>query len=171
MGNKLRITNVIPEHLEALTSKLKEMGVTIEIGTDYFVITKADNYKAINIKTLGYPGFPTDLQQPVTVLLTQCIGKSIVEETIYENRFQNIEYLIKMGSRISVNENKAIIEGPTKLIGNEVVATDLRAGACLVLAALIADGKTTISNIEHILRGYENIINKLAKAGAKIEII
>lgn len=171
MGNNLKISNIIPEHLEALTSKLKEMGVKIETGSDYFIISRATDYKGVNIKTLGYPGFPTDLQQPVTVLLTQCRGKSVIEETIYENRFQNIEYLVKMGSNITINENKAIIEGPTKLIGTEVIATDLRAGACLVLAALSADGKTTIDNIEHILRGYENIIEKLTNVGAKIEII
>ena len=171
MGNNLKISNIIPEHLEALTSKLKEIGVKIITGSDYYIISKADNYKGISIKTLGYPGFPTDLQQPMTVLLTQCHGKSIIEETIYENRFQNIPYLIQMGSKITVDENKAIIEGPTKLIGTEVTATDLRAGACLVLAALIADGTTTINNIEHILRGYENIIEKLTNVGAKIEII
>jgi len=171
MGKNVRISNVIPEHLEALTSKLKEMGVNIETGSDYFVISRAESLKSVNIKTQGYPGFPTDLQQPITALLTQCSGTSTIEETIYENRFQNLEYLEKMGSTIRINGNKAYIEGPANLEGCEVVATDLRAGACLVLAALASNGKTTINNIEHILRGYENIVAKLTNLGAKIEIV
>jgi UDP-N-acetylglucosamine 1-carboxyvinyltransferase len=171
IGKNVKISNVIPEHLEALSSKLKEMGVKIEIGSDYFIISKPDKFENVNVKTLGYPGFPTDLQQPITALLTQCHGTSIVEETIYENRFQNIEYLNNMGAKITLDGNKAYVEGPTKLKGNDVVATDLRAGACLVLAGLVAEGKTTIDNIEHILRGYENIIEKLTSLGAKIEIV
>lgn len=171
IGKDVKISNVIPEHLEALSSKLKEMGVKIEKGVDYFIISKPDTYHNIDIKTLGYPGFPTDLQQPMTTLLTQCFGISTIEETIYENRFQNVEYLIKMGANIKLEGNKAYIEGPNNLIGTEVVATDLRAGACLVLAGLIAEGVTTIDNIEHILRGYENIIEKLTQLGAKIEIV
>lgn len=171
IGNNVKINNIIPAHLEALSSKLKEMGVKIEKGSDYFIISRPSSYRGVNIKTLGYPGFATDLQQPITALLTQGEGVSIIEETIYENRFQNIEYLTKMGAKIMVDGNKAYIEGPTKLIGTEVVATDLRAGACLVLAGLIADGTTTIDNIEHILRGYENIIDKLTQLGAKIEIV
>jgi UDP-N-acetylglucosamine 1-carboxyvinyltransferase len=172
MGKNVKVDNVIPEHLEALTSKLQEMGVKIETGIDYFIISKPDKLKSVKIKTLGYPGFATDLQQPITSLLTQCEGISIVEETLYENRFQNIEYLKKMGASIKIEGNKAYIKGQTKLKGNcEVVATDLRAGACLVLAGLIADGKTIITNIEHILRGYENIIGKLSELGAKIEIV
>jgi UDP-N-acetylglucosamine 1-carboxyvinyltransferase len=171
MGKNVKISNIIPEHLEALTSKLKEMGVKIETGSDYFIISRPEALKGVNIKTLGYPGFPTDLQQPITALLTQCTGTSVLEETIYENRFQNIEYLNKMGSNIKVECNRAHIEGPTTLKGCEVVATDLRAGACLVLAGLAAEGITTIDNIEHILRGYENIIEKLTTLGAKIEIV
>lgn len=171
IGNNVKINNIIPAHLESLSSKLKEMGVKIETGIDYFIISRPSSYHCANIKTLGYPGFATDLQQPITTLLTQGEGVSIVEETIYENRFQNVEYLIKMGAKIKIHGNKAYIEGPTKLIGTEVVATDLRAGACLVLAALIADGTTTINNIDHILRGYENIISKLTQLGAKIKIV
>lgn len=170
-GEKVKIDNIIPEHLEALTSKLKEMGVPIEIGTDYFIISKANKLKGVDIKTLVYPGFPTDLQQPITALLTQCSGISSVEENIWENRFQNIEHLVKMGAKIRIEGNKIYIDGSTSLEGAEVVATDLRAGACLVLAGLIAHGKTTINNIEHILRGYENIIEKLTNLGAKIKIV
>jgi len=171
VGDKLKIDNIIPEHIEALTLKLKEMCVPLEVGDDYIVVSRASKYKNVNIKTLVFPGFPTDLQQPFSALLTQCYGKSIVEETIYENRFMHFPELEKMGADVTTNGNKAIINGPTNLIGNDVVATDLRAGAALVCAALVASGETTINNSEHILRGYENIVDKLSDVGAKIEII
>lgn len=171
VGNNVKISNVIPEHLDALLLKLKEIGIKIEVGNDYFIISKSDNMKSVNIKTLPYPGFPTDLQQPITTLLTQCEGSSKVEETIYENRFLNVDYLNKMGSNIKTKDKEAIVYGVTPLKGCEVIATDLRAGACLVLAALIAEGKTTIHNIDHILRGYEGIVEKLNGLGAKIKIV
>lgn len=170
VGNYLKIDNIIPEHIEALTSKLIEMGVELEIGADYLIVNKPQKYKAVNIKTLVFPGFPTDLQQPFMVLSTQCSGKSIVEETIYENRFMHVPYLNKMGADIETNGSKAIIKGPSNLKGTEVEATDLRAGASLVVAALLAEGTTIINNIEHILRGYENIVEKLTDVGAKIEV-
>ncbi len=170
VGNYLKIDNIIPEHIEALTSKLIEMGVTLEIGPDYLIVNKADKYKPVNIKTLGYPGFATDLQQPFSVLLTQCKGKSSITETIWENRFMHVPYLNKMGANIKVEGMTATIMGPTVLKGCEVEATDLRAGASMVAAALTAEGTTTITNINHILRGYENIVEKLTDVGAKIEI-
>ena len=170
VGNYLKIDNIIPEHIKSLTDKLNEMGADIEINEDYIVINAVDNLVATNIKTLGYPGFPTDLQQPFTTLLTQCHGESEVNETIYENRYMNIPYLNEMGANIEVSGRFAKIKGPSKLKGRNVVATDLRAGASLLLAGLKAEGKTTISNIEHILRGYEEIVEKLTNIGAKIEI-
>lgn len=170
LGDNLKIANIIPDHVDALTSKLKDIGVKIEEGSDYFIISKPEHFKSSNVKTSVYPGFPTDLQQPITTLLTQCNGVSTIIENIYENRFQNIQYLNEMGANIEVSGEKAIVNGPTKLKGKEVVATDLRAGACLVLAGLIADGVTTISNVEHLLRGYEQIIQKLTNVGAKIEL-
>ena len=170
LGDNLKIDNIIPDHVESLTLKLKEMGVDITIGNNYAIINSCENPKHVNLKTLGYPGFPTDLQQPITTLLTQCRGASILEETIYENRFQNVPYLNKMGANIKIVGKKIKIKGPTKLKGKKVVATDLRAGACLVLAGLVAQGKTTITNIEHVLRGYENIIEKLTNVGAKISL-
>lgn len=170
IGKNVRIQNVIPEHLEALVLKLKEAGVRIFTGEDYYLVSTSDKLKKINIKTMTFPGFATDLQQPISSFLTQCEGESIIEETIYENRFQNLEYLKKMGANISINGRKAYIRGKTPLVGTEVEATDLRAGACLILAALIAKGTTTITNIEHILRGYENIKEKLELLGAKITI-
>lgn len=170
IGKDVTITNIIPEHIESLTNKLKEMGYPLQIGNDFITISAIEKKRAVNVKTLGYPGFATDLQQPLTVLLTQCSGKSILEETMYENRFKNVPYLNSMGANLEVVGRKMYVKGPTKLIGKEVEATDLRAGACMVLAALIAEGETTITAIEHVLRGYENIIGKLEGLGAKIEL-
>lgn len=148
-----------------------EIGVDMTIGEDYFIINSKKDYKPVNIKTLVFPGFPTDLQQPFMILLTACNGKSIVEETIWENRFMHVPELIKMGANIKVDGTKAKIVGPTELTGCDVSATDLRAGAAMVCAALVANGTTTINNAEHILRGYESIVEKLTDVGAKIEII
>lgn len=170
-GKNLCIKNIIPKHLEALTTKLKEMNSNIQINKDNIIISKSSSLKAINIKTLVYPGFPTDIGQPMSVLLTQCNGTSLFEETIWENRMGHVPSLNKMGANIKVNNTSAIIKGPTKLKGTEVIATDLRGGAALVLAGLIADGTTTITDVEHILRGYENITTKLSKVGAKIKLI
>lgn len=169
-GTPLKIDNVIPEHVDSLLSKLEEMGVSIEVGADYVIVSKSDKYTATNIKTAVYPGFPTDLQQPFTVLQTQCNGKSKTTETIWENRFMHVPYLKDLGANITVKNQTATIIGPTKLKGTDVVATDLRAGAAMVAAGLKAEGKTTISSVEHILRGYEQIVEKLTSVGAKITI-
>lgn len=169
-GDNLCIKNIIPKHLEALTTKLKEIKSNITINKDSITISKVDNMKMINIKTLVYPGFPTDIGQPMSVLLTQCNGTSLFEETIWEKRMGHIPFLNKMGANIKVNNMNAIIKGPTKLKGTDVVATDLRGGAALVIAGLIAEGQTTITDVEHILRGYENIVEKLKNVGAKIEL-
>ena len=171
VGNKLKIENIIPDHIESLTSKLKEMNVPIEIYDDYLIVSKVDKMKKVTIKTLGYPGFPTDLQQPMTTLLIGCSGTSTLEETIYENRFQNVPFLNEMGADIIIDKRKIYINGPKELIGKEVIATDLRAGACLVLAGLKASGTTIIKDVEHILRGYENIIGKLTNVGADIVLV
>lgn len=169
-GKNLKIDNIIPDHVDSLLSKLEEIGTELEVGTDYVIISKSDTYKSTTIKTLVYPGFPTDLQQPFTVLLTQCNGKSKVTETIWENRFLHIPYLNDLGADITVKNQTATIIGPTKLTGTSVVATDLRAGAAMVAAGLLAEGTTTITNVEHILRGYEQIVEKLTSVGAKIKI-
>jgi len=170
IGDKLRITNMIPNHIESLLSKMKEMNVNMEIGSDYVEVSKTEHMNPVHVRTLGYPGFATDLQQPFTVLLTQAGGTSYITENIYENRFQNVPYLNQMGTAITVKDRKLKIEGKTQLHGETVVATDLRAGACLVLAGLTAPGTTVITEIEHVLRGYENIVEKLNQVGAKIEI-
>lgn len=169
-GKNLKIDNIIPEHVDSLLSKLEEIGTELQIGADYVIVSKSHHYKPTTIKTAVYPGFPTDLQQPFTVLLTQCHGKSKVMETIWENRFMHIPYLKDLGADVTVKNQTATIIGPTKLTGTSVVATDLRAGAAMVAAGLLAEGNTTIANVEHILRGYEQIVEKLTNVGAKIYI-
>ncbi len=166
----LIIENIIQEHLEALTQKLIEMGADIKIYEDKIIVTNKNSLKATKIKTLVYPGFPTDMQQIMATLMTQAKGESRIEENIYENRFLNLYELQKMGANIRVEGNKAYIKGITKLRGTEVNASDLRAGASLIIAGLIADGTTTINNADYILRGYENIVEKLENLGAKIEL-
>ena len=171
VGENLKIDGIIEDHIDALLSKLKEMGVKLEITNNSVTLSKPKKFKPINVKTLVFPGFATDLGQPMSVLLTQAEGVSIFEETIYENRMGHVKYLQKMGADIRVTDRTAIITGPTPLRGDKVVATDLRAGAAMVIAGLIAEGTTYVEEIEHVLRGYENIIEKLTGAGAKIEII
>lgn len=170
LGNYLKIDNIIPEHIKALTDKLQEMGANLEIHSDYLIIDSQNKLKATDIETHEYPGFATDLQQPFTTLLTQAKGLSHLSENIYENRFMNVPYLNKMGASIHEDGKTIEISGPTKLKGKTVKATDLRAGASLLVASLIADGESEIQNIEHLLRGYEEIVEKLTNVGAKIEI-
>ena len=173
LGKNLKITNLNPLHIESLTSKLEEAGVKLEIGEDYVLCKKVREYNAIDITTMVYPGFPTDLQQPMVPFLVSCNGTSHIEETIWENRFMNIPDTVKMGASIEINDDNTIatIYGKRNLIGKEVVSTDLRGGASMVICGLIADGTTIVDNIEHILRGYEDIVGKLKNVGADIEII
>lgn len=172
LGENLTIKNLIPSHIESLTSKLIEAGVEMNISEDSITIEKRGKYKAVSIKTLPYPGFPTDLQQPLIPFLTQCHGISTVEETIWENRFQNVYDTNRMGANIIVKDNRiAKIKGVTKLTGKNVTATDLRGGASMLICGLIAEGITTIDNVKCILRGYDDICGKLSKVGAKIELI
>ena len=172
LGENLTIKNLIPSHIESLTSKLIEAGVEMNISEDSITIEKRGKYKAVSIKTLPYPGFPTDLQQPLIPFLTQCHGISTVEETIWENRFQNVYDTNRMGANIIVKYNRiAKIKGVTKLTGKNVTATDLRGGASMLICGLIAEGITTIDNVKYILRGYDDICGKLSKVGAKIELI
>lgn len=171
IGEDITIENIIPDHVESLISKLEDVGVPMQIGVDYIKIKAPEKLNATNIKTQVYPGFPTDLQQPMATLLTQATGKSVINETIYENRFLNLLELNKMGAMAELLTNqKAVIVGPSKLVGKKVKATDLRAGASLVIAGLIAEGKTVIENADYILRGYEDIVNKLSNVGAKIRL-
>jgi UDP-N-acetylglucosamine 1-carboxyvinyltransferase len=168
MGEEVLIDNVIPLHLESLIAKLREMGVLIESRDDQILVKGSDSIKAVDIKTLVYPGFPTDLQQPLTSLLTKASGSSIVTDTIYGARFKHIDELRRMNATIKVEGRSAIINGPSKLQGAKVRASDLRAGAALVVAGLMADGITEVTGLEHIDRGYENLVEKLSGLGAVI---
>ena len=169
MAKQVTIENVIPYHLESLISKLIEMGVEIDSQIDKIVVRKSDNcLKKVDIKTMPYPGFATDLQAPLTSLLTQAMGNSSVTETIYKERFKHCQQLNKMGANIIITPPSAIVVGPTSLSGTDVWATDLRCGAALVIAALMAKGTTIIHDIYHIDRGYEDIVSKLSDLGANI---
>lgn len=169
IANDMLIENIIPQHLEAIVMKLQEVGINMEVGSDFIHVFKTDKpLKRTEILTKPYPGFATDVQQPFTVLLTQCEGQSVVTETIYTERFKHCAELNKMGADIDVHTPSAFINGKTKLHGSKVTATDLRCGAGLVIAALMADGVTEIHDIYHIDRGYDNLDGKLAHLGAKM---
>lgn len=164
------IKNVIPKHLEAVTAKLVEIGAEVEEFDDAVRVVATKRLVHTNIKTLPYPGFPTDMQQVMTTLLSVAEGTSIVTETIFENRFMYVDELTRMGAGIRVVEgNSAVIEGVSKLTGATVRALDLRCGAALVVAGLMADGYTTVEHIEYVERGYEKLVHKMCELGAAIE--
>ena len=162
------ITNIIPKHLESISAKLIEMGAIVEEGDDSVRVTVDNELRGVNVKTAPYPGFPTDIQQPMSVLLSITKGRSLVTESIWENRHKHTDELKKMGAMIKVEGRTAIIDGVEKLEGAKVIATDLRAGAAMVIAGLIANGETEIVDIEHIDRGYPHIEEKFRSLGAEI---
>ena len=163
------ITGAIPTHMEALSAKLLEMGVNVTTEDDRIRVRSNGSFRAVNVKTQGYPGFPTDLQQPLSALLTVANGTSIVTETLFESRFRFLDELRKMGASVRVIETTAIISGVEKLVGARINATDLRAGAAMVIAALMAEGVSEIGGVSYILRGYEHFDDKLRALGAEIE--
>ena len=165
------VKNVIPKHLDAITAKFVEMGVTVEEFDDSIRVAVEKPLKQINVKTLPYPGFPTDLQPQMVALLLTVDGQSVVSEGVWDSRFQYVEELKKLGADVFVQGKRAVIHGGNTLKGTDVVATDLRAGASMIIAGLIAEGKTKISDIRHIDRGYEHIVDKLKSLGADIERI
>ncbi|MBP2623006.1 UDP-N-acetylglucosamine 1-carboxyvinyltransferase [Streptococcus oricebi] len=171
VGKGIQINNVLYEHLEGFLAKLEEMGVRMTVSEDSVYVEEQANLKAINIKTAPYPGFATDLQQPLTPLLLKAKGQGTIIDTIYEKRVNHVAELAKMSGQIKTDKNKIIYQGPNDLQGAAVKATDLRAGAALVIAGLLAQGQTQISNIEFILRGYSNIIEKLTQLGADIRLV
>jgi len=171
LGKNLKIEGIIKEHLGSVLTKLKEIGCRFEVVGSSLVINRVKRLNPVNVKTLVYPGFPTDLGQPMSTLLTQCNGECLFEETIFENRMRHIKHLNAMGAKIKLFDRSAIVNGPTPLKGRTVVATDLRAGAAMLVAGMIAEGTTVISNIEHLLRGYEKIVEKLSTVGANIKIV
>lgn len=171
IGEGIQINNVLYEHLESYIAKLEEMGVRMTISEDSIFVEKQTGLKAIQIKTSPYPGFATDLQQPITPLLLTAAGRGRIVDTIYEKRVNHVPELAKMGATISTLNDHIIYEGPNQLAGSSVKATDLRAGAALVIAGLMASGTTEITNVEYILRGYSDIIHKLTQLGADIQLV
>ena len=171
-GTDVLVKNVIVEHVDGLLAKLEEMGVPMEVGEDSVRITQADQpLKPVSIKTLPYPGFATDLQQPLTPLLMLASGESVVMDSIYPKRTKHIPELNRMGANARIESDVILIEGGHPLKGEAVTASDLRAGACLVNAGLIAEGETVISGVDNILRGYAGIVAKLRALGADIKMI
>src|SRR5699024_6003720 len=168
-GEKVIIDNVISQHLESLLAKLREMGVTIEENDEQLLIAPQRPLKSVDIKTLVYPGFPTDLQQPFTGLLTKAVGTGGITDRIYSGRMNHIDELRRMNGTIKVEGGSAIVSGPVQLEGAKVKASDLRAGAALIIAGLTADGVTEITGLEHIDRGYEKIAEKLTSLGRSEE--
>lgn len=162
------LENVVPEHLAAVTAKLRELGANIETEESAIRVSCRTPHKAVDIKTMPYPGFPTDLQAQFMALLSLADGMSIVTETVFENRFMHVDELTRMGAKIKIDGRAAIVEGVDELSGAPVTATDLRAGAALVVAGLVANGETEVVNVGHIDRGYENIEKKLGSLGAHI---
>ena len=169
-GN-VTVRNIIPKHMDSLSAKLREMNCKVEEGDDFIKVDASKKLKSVNVKTMTYPGFPTDLQPQMTALLSASSGVGIITETVWENRFQYISELKRLGANINVDNRIAIINGTQNLTGSQVCATDLRAGAALVIAGLAAKGKTQISNVKYIDRGYEQIEKKLNLLGADIKRI
>jgi UDP-N-acetylglucosamine 1-carboxyvinyltransferase len=168
-GSDLYVDNVLVEHIKPLVAKLKEMGVEIKEDVDGIQINAPQELESVNVKTLPYAGFPSDLQAPFMVLLSQASGQSQVIETVFEDRFAHVEQLKKMGAKIKIEGHAAVVNESKELQGTEVKATDLRAGAALILAGMVADGETIIKEGYHIERGYENVIEKLRGIGVEIK--
>ena len=169
-GGNVILDNVMPEHLTAVINKLEETGCKIEINNKKITLNAPKKLKSIDIKTMTYPGFPTDLQQIFATMLVKASGTSIIVENIFESRYKYISELRKMGAKVTVEGKTAIIKGARKLNATTVVCTDLRGGAALVIAGLMAKGKSRVENIGYIQRGYENLENKLGSLGAKIKL-
>ena len=167
-GGDVTVNNVIPKHLESITSKLKDIGCRVEEYDEAVRVIADKKLKSTRVKTMPYPGFPTDMQPQIGVALALADGTSAITENIFENRFKYVSELVRMGAKIKVESNTAIITGVAKLSGAKVSAPDLRAGAALVLAALSADGVSQVDGLQYIKRGYENFSGKLRKLGADI---
>lgn len=170
MGDGVMLNNVIPEHLEAYTSKLIDMGVDLQIDSDKIYVPKTDHLKPISVKTMPYPGFATDLQQPLTPLLSKAAGESTIVDTIYPKRVKHIPELQKMGMDIEAQDGRIVVRHTEKLHGADVKACEIRAGASLMIAGLMADGETVIHDADHILRGYDRVVWKLNRLNANVRI-
>ncbi len=170
-GGQVRVCNVIPKHMECITAKLQEMGVQVEEEDDTLIVTRTGPLQRTNIKTLPYPGFPTDMQPQVAAALCLAEGTSVLTEGVWDSRYRYTEEFLRLGARIQVDGRVAIIEGVEKLTGARMAACDLRAGAAMIIAALAAEGTSEITNIHYVERGYENIVEKLSALGADIRIV
>ena len=170
-GGEVTIRNVIPRHLECISAKLQEMGVEIEEGDDYVTVRRDGPIHRTNVKTLPYPGFPTDMQPQISTVLCLADGTSVVTEGVWDNRYKYVNELKKMGAEVQVDGKTAVIEGVEKLTGAPVAACDLRAGAAMVVAGLCAEGTTVIEDVSYIERGYQNIVGKLRRLGADIAAV
>ncbi len=168
---EVTLTNVRPDHVKPVIAKLEEMGFDLEAGEDFLHLSSREKFRAVDIKTLPYPGFPTDMQSQFMALMSVADGTGVVVETIFENRFMQVPELLRMGAKIKLDGRTAVIDGTKKLSGTHVKATDLRAGAALVIAALAAQGETRIEGIEHMERGYEHFVEKLSSLGGSIQRI
>ena len=169
-GGKLQLNNVVPEHIGPIINKLEECGCKFQIEKNSVTIDAPKKLKPIDIKTMPYPGFPTDMQSVFTAMLCIAKGTSVMVENIFENRYRFTNELKRMGAKINIEGKVAVVKGVRRLNGATVEATDLRGGAAVVLAGLVAKGKTTVNNVEYILRGYENLDRKLSKVGANIKL-
>ena len=167
-GGQLLLKNIIPKHMDCITAKLQECGVEVEEQDDTLLVRRTARLKKANVKTLPYPGFPTDMQPQMTTVLTLAQGTSLVTEGVWSSRYRYVDELKRMGARIQVDDKTAVVEGVEKLTGAPIQAYDLRAGAALVIAALAAEGESEISNVQYIERGYEDIIGKLRALGADV---
>jgi len=171
-GGSVKVTNCNPKDVEALISKMREAGFSIEVGKDFVSVNEASSWKAVDVTTTPHPGFPTDLQAQFMTLMTQADGSSIVTETIFENRFMHVQELLRLNADISTKARVCVVRGNKgELTGAPVMATDLRASASLILAGLVAKGETIVNRIYHLDRGYEKLENKLTKLGASIKRI
>lgn len=171
IGDGVLVKNIIPEHLDAFLAKMEEMGVQLDYHEDSIYVNPSDHLKMVQIKTSPYPGFATDLQQPITPLLLKARGEGLIIDTIYPKRVKHVPELIRMGADITIENDVIILHHADQLFGAEVSADEIRAGACLMTAGLMAQGETVISNVENILRGYDRVVDKLHSLGAQIEII
>ena len=170
-GGQILIKNIIPKHMDCITAKLVEMGVEVEENEDTLLVRRSGSLQRTNVKTLPYPGFPTDMQPQITTVLSLAEGTSLVTEGVWSSRYRYVDELRRMGARIQVDDKTAVVEGVDHLTGAPIQASDLRAGAAMVIAALAAHGASEISHVQYIERGYENIVEKLRAVGADIRSV
>lgn len=171
IGEGVKVKNIISEHLDAFLAKLEEMGVVMDVGEDSIFVYPSGDLKMVQIKTMPYPGFATDLQQPITPLMLKAHGEGLIIDTIYPKRVRHIPELLRMGADITIENDVIILHHSDHLQGTEVAAEEIRAGACLMIAGLMAEGTTTITKVDNILRGYDRVVMKLRGLGADVELI